>query len=82
MVLSWFQFILFLHITGAVIAFSPNFVLPRIASTNQAEPMHANFGLRLMKDDREPERRGQSSSRSLGAVDSQRLSTARYGQTD
>jgi len=47
--LTWFQFFLFLHITGTVIAVGPGFVFPLIGGMLQAEPMHGNFGLRLME---------------------------------
>lgn len=45
--LSWFQFFLFLHITGAIIAFGPNFVFPLLGAMSGKEPMHGNFGLRV-----------------------------------
>ena len=38
---------LLLHIGGAVIAFGPSFAFPIIGSMGGAEPMHANFSLRL-----------------------------------
>jgi uncharacterized membrane protein len=46
--LSWFQFWLFLHIVGAVFAFGPGFMFPLIGAMTEAEPIHGNFGLRLM----------------------------------
>lgn len=45
--LSWFQLFLFLHITGAVIAFGPGLVFPILGSMGGAEPMHGNFALRV-----------------------------------
>lgn len=45
--LSWFQFFLFLHILGAVIAFGPTFVFPLIGPMGGAEPAHGNFALRV-----------------------------------
>jgi hypothetical protein len=40
-------FLLLLHVGGAIIAFGPTFTFPIIGSMSGAEPMHANFALRL-----------------------------------
>jgi uncharacterized membrane protein len=42
-----FQLFLFLHVTGAVIAFGPNFVFPFLGNAAGREPQHANFAMRL-----------------------------------
>jgi len=45
--MNWFLIWLFLHITGAVIAFGPIFVFPIIGSLAQKNPMHAPFAFRV-----------------------------------
>ena len=45
--MSWFPWLLWLHIFGAIVAFGPVFALPLIRRMGAREPMHANFGLRV-----------------------------------
>jgi len=45
----WFSFWLFLHILAAIIAFGPTFAFPLIGPMIGKEPMHGNFGLRIME---------------------------------
>jgi hypothetical protein len=45
---NWFTgLLLVLHIGGAIIAFGPTFTFPIIGSMSGAEPMHANFAVRV-----------------------------------
>ncbi len=45
--MSWFPWLLWLHIFGAVVAFGPSFAFPIIGSMGGKEPMHANFAMRI-----------------------------------
>ena len=45
--MSWFPWLLWLHIFGAVVAFGPSFAFPIIGSMGGKEPMHGNFALRV-----------------------------------
>jgi len=45
--MSWFPWLLWLHIFGAIIAFGPIFTFPLIGSMGAKEPMHANFATRI-----------------------------------
>jgi hypothetical protein len=45
--MSWYPWLLWLHIFGAIVAFGPIFIIPLIGRMGASEPMHANFGLRL-----------------------------------
>jgi hypothetical protein len=45
--MSWFPWLLWLHIFGAIIAFGPTFTFPLIGSMGGKEPMHANFAVRV-----------------------------------
>ena len=41
------QLLLFLHVGAAIVAFGPTFMLSMVGAMSRAEPMHANFSLRL-----------------------------------
>jgi len=45
--MSWFPWLLWLHIFGAIVAFGPAFAFPIIGSMGGKEPMHGNFALRV-----------------------------------
>ena len=45
--MSWFPWLLWLHIFGAIIAFGPVFAFPLIGGMGGKEPMHGNFALRV-----------------------------------
>jgi hypothetical protein len=45
--MSWYQFVLFLHILVAIMAFGPTFIFGIIAATGAKEPAHSNFAVRL-----------------------------------
>ncbi len=45
--MRWSQFVLFLHILVAILAFGPIYIFPLIARLGQGEPAHGNFALRL-----------------------------------
>lgn len=45
--MTWLQFVLFLHIVVAILAFGPTFIFGIIAATGAKEPAHSNFALRL-----------------------------------
>src|SRR5438874_111875 len=47
--LTWFQFWLFVHILSAIIAFGPTFAFPLIGPMIGKEPMHGNFGFRVLE---------------------------------
>ncbi len=42
-----FPWILLLHVLGAIVAFGPTFAFPLIGAAGGAEPMHANFAIRV-----------------------------------
>jgi uncharacterized membrane protein len=44
-----FQFLLLLHIFGAIAATGPPFAFPVIAAMNEREPQHLEFALRLTR---------------------------------
>jgi uncharacterized membrane protein len=44
---SAFQFFLFLHVMGAILAFGPTFAYSIIGGMGGKEPMHANFATRV-----------------------------------
>jgi hypothetical protein len=46
---AMFPWILLLHIAGAVVAFGPVFTFRLIGAMAAAEPMHANFALRVTR---------------------------------
>ena len=45
--MSWFPWLLWLHIFGAIVAFGPTFAFPIIGAMGGKEPMHANFAVRV-----------------------------------
>ena len=45
--MSWFPWLLWLHIFGAIVAFGPTFAFPIIGAMGGKEPMHANFATRI-----------------------------------
>jgi hypothetical protein len=45
--MSWFPWLLWLHIFGAIVAFGPIFAFPLIRRLGARDPAHANFGLRV-----------------------------------
>jgi hypothetical protein len=47
--LNWFLLWLYLHITGAVIAFGPTFTFALFGAMVAKEPMHGSFALRLQE---------------------------------
>lgn len=48
--MSWYQFVLFLHILVAIIGFGPAFSYAIIASLGQKEFAHNNFALRVITE--------------------------------
>jgi uncharacterized membrane protein len=44
---SLFQFVLFLHVMGAILAFGPTFAFSIIGGIGGKEPQHANFATRV-----------------------------------
>jgi uncharacterized membrane protein len=44
---SLFQFVLFLHVMGAILAFGPTFAFSIIGGMGGKEPQHANFATRV-----------------------------------
>lgn len=45
--MTWYQFLLFLHIAVAVIAFGATFAFPFLGNMGGKEPQHVNFALRV-----------------------------------
>jgi uncharacterized membrane protein len=45
--MSWYPWLLWLHIFGAIVAFGPIFALPLVQRMGGREPAHANFAVRV-----------------------------------
>lgn len=46
--MSLYQFVLFLHVTVAIIAFGASFAFPFLMQTASKDPQHVNFALRVV----------------------------------